>query len=91
MRDTITLSVTALCKNITTQINKYDKETNQGQDITVYEFLNACRNLAIAIDYDAKSWDDAILHIADEIRNVSSKPVKKRKSTRKQRGTNEQQ
>ena len=89
MRDNITLSVTALCKNITTQINKYDKETNQGQDITVYEFLNACRNLALAIDYDAKSWDDAILHIADEIRNIPNTPPKKHKSNRKQRGTNE--
>ena len=55
---TITLSVTAFGKTVT---------ITQPEDIDIYEFLNTCKSLAMAIEYQPESLDDAILEAADNI------------------------
>jgi hypothetical protein len=58
MKDTMTLSVTAYGKTVT---------ITQPDDIDIYEFLNTCKSLAMAIEYESDSWKNAILTEADEI------------------------
>jgi hypothetical protein len=56
--DTLTLTVTAYGKTVT---------ITQPDDIDIYEFLNSCKSLAMAIEYQPESWKNAILTAADEI------------------------
>lgn len=55
---TITLSVTAFGKTVT---------ITQPDELDIHEFLNTCKSLAMAIEYQPESWDTAILTAADEI------------------------
>ena len=55
---TITLSVTAFGKTVT---------ITQPDELNIHDFLNICKTLAMAIEYQPESWNDAILEAADDI------------------------
>lgn len=57
--DKMTLSATATGRTITiTQVDA----------LTIHEFLATCRSLALAMDYQLESWNDAIIAAAEEIK-----------------------
>jgi hypothetical protein len=60
---TMSLTVTAYGKTVT---------ITQPDDVDIYEFLNTCRSLALAIEYHPESWDRAIIVAADEITEEES-------------------
>ena len=56
--DTMTFTVSAFNKTVT---------ITQPEDVTIHQFLDTCRSLAIAMEYHHESWDDAILNVANAI------------------------
>jgi len=59
--DTMTFTVSAFNKTVT---------ITQPEDVTIHQFLDTCRSLAIAMDYHPDSWDDAIIAVAEDISDV---------------------
>lgn len=55
--DNMTFTVTAYGKTVT---------ISQPEDIDIYEFLDTCRDLAIAMRYHEDSWKDAVVEMASE-------------------------
>ncbi len=55
--DNMTFTVTAYGKTVT---------ISQPEDIDIYEFLDTCRDLAIAMRYQEDSWKDAVIEMANE-------------------------
>lgn len=67
-KDEITLSVTSF--NKTTSITQPD-------DIDMHEFLDSCRNLALAAGYHEGSWKDAVIEMANEYLDEEEMEVEK--------------
>lgn len=55
--DNMTFTVTAYGKTVT---------ISQPEDIDIYEFLDTCRDLAIAMRYLDDSWKDAVIEMAND-------------------------
>ena len=58
MDDKMTFTVTAYGKSVT---------ITQPEDVTIHQFLDTCRQLAMVMDYHPDSWDDAIIAAADSL------------------------
>lgn len=57
MNNQMTITVTAYGKTVT---------VTQPDEITVYEFIDTCRNLALAIGYHEENWTDAMIDMGNE-------------------------
>ena len=66
--DNITFTVTAYGKSVT---------ITQPDDIDIYEFLDTCRDLAIATRYHENSWKDAVVEMANEYLEEEEQEVEK--------------
>ena len=66
--DNMTFTVTAYGKTVT---------ISQPEDIDIYEFLDTCRDLAIAMRYHEDSWKDAVVEMANDYLIEEEKEVEK--------------
>jgi hypothetical protein len=66
--DNMTFTVTAYGKTVT---------ITQPEDIDIYEFLDTCRDLAIAMRYLEDSWKDAVVEMANDYLIEEEKDVEK--------------
>jgi hypothetical protein len=64
---------------ITLSVTSFGKTTNitQPDDIDMHQFLDTCRNLAIAAGYHEDSWKDAVIEMANDYLEEEEREVEK--------------